>query len=110
MPTMLARKAGEEEVAAEAEDERRQRAGKPHAGALEQPGGDEDDQRQAVVAADLHPVLAGGEQEAAENRPAEAEEHLVRVPLAGRERGRGRAARAAARSCRRASAPRRPAG
>jgi hypothetical protein len=37
--------AGEEEVARQAEDERRQSAGEPHAGALEQPGGDEDDQR-----------------------------------------------------------------
>jgi hypothetical protein len=85
---------GEEEVAGQAEDQWWQFAGKPHAGAFEQPGRDEDDQRRAVVAADLHPVLGRGEQEAAEDGPAEAEEHLVRVPLAGRERCRWRRQRA----------------
>jgi hypothetical protein len=74
---------GEEQVAGQAEDQWWQFAGKPHAGAFEQPGRDEDDQRRAVVAANLHPVLGRGEQEAAEDGPAEAEEHLVRVPLAG---------------------------
>jgi hypothetical protein len=74
---------GEEQVAGQAEDQWWQFAGKPHAGAFEQPGRDEDDQRRAVVAANLHPVLGRGEQETAEDGPAEAEEHLVRVPLAG---------------------------
>jgi hypothetical protein len=40
-------------------------------------------QRRAVVAADIDPVLGRSEQEAAEHRPAEAEEHLVGVPLDG---------------------------
>ncbi len=52
---------------------------------FEQPCGDQEHQRLAMVAANLNPVLGSGEQESAENGPAEAEEHLMSVPLNDRK-------------------------
>ena len=45
-------------------------------------------ERSTVQSADVHPVLACREEKAPEHRPAEAEQHLVRMPYGGHD-GRG---------------------
>ena len=75
----------EKEVVGQQEQRPRQVAGEPHSESLQQPGGHQHHQCRAVIAADVNPVLGGGEQKASEHRPAEAEEHLVGVPLRRRE-------------------------
>ena len=84
---------GEEQQVGEPEQQRRPAGAEGHADPLDHPGRHQPDQRPPMPAAHLHPVLGGGEQEAAHHRPAEAEEHLVGMPLerahrAGRRRQR----------------------
>ena len=64
-------------------------AAEAHANALENPSRREKHQGGAVIATDADPVLARRQQEAAENGPAETEEHFVGVPLDRREILRG---------------------
>ena len=80
----------EEELVREQEQRLRPGGAEPHAKPLEAPGCGKETQRCAMVAADLHPVFAGSEEEAAEHGPAEAEEHLVGMPLKTREGRRRR--------------------
>ncbi len=80
-----------EQVGGDQEKRGRPASAEAHGDTLDDPGGGQRHQDAAVVAADADPVLAGGQQEAAEYRPAEAVEHLVSVPLRRREgRRRGR--------------------
>jgi hypothetical protein len=70
------------------EQQRRPAGTEGHADALDNPRRRQPDQRGPVPATHLHPVFGGGEQEAAEHGPAEAEEHLVGVPLERAHRAR----------------------
>ncbi len=79
----------QEEVVGEQEERQRPAAAEAHANALEYPRRREKHQGGAVIAADADPVLGRGEQKAAEDGPAETEEHFVGVPLDRREILRG---------------------
>ena len=73
--------AGNEQVGGDQEQRVRPSGAEAHGKTFEQPGGGEQDQGGAVIAADADPVFAGGQQEAPEHGPAEAEEHFVGMPL-----------------------------
>ncbi|MPM85706.1 hypothetical protein SDC9_132787 [bioreactor metagenome] len=82
-------------VVGEHGDRQRPLAAEAHGQPLDDPGSSEQHQGRSVIAADVDPVLGRGEQEAPQYRPAEAEEHLMGMPLNRCERRvRGRQAAA----------------
>ena len=75
----------QEEIVAQQEQRDRPAAAEAHADALENPSRRKKHQGSAVIAADADPVLGRRQQKAAEDGPAEAEEHFVGMPLDRRE-------------------------